>query len=250
MINMPSIYVLSTQRLRLNRLLANANAFNHFLLNNHFLLKLWICAMALSGWQNAIAKEFDDKGKLGGVIAVGGGATTGFGSDENGKSTSSFIGSAFQFHFGEEVWQRLHLGLSFDMNQGKTQDSKYNQSLFAFGAEARWRLNEAYQGLFFLGGMGIGAGGFETIKIKDKDDFPGGLSGGSIWKLGIGYVIPLYDQESKWLLSPKLVYQQLMAQSGAKTTIDSFALSVEILWGAGRKDPVQEAKGSVQRISQ
>jgi hypothetical protein len=212
------------------------------------LVKTLIIVFVIFGQGVGIAKEFDDKGKLGAVVAVGGGATMGYGSDENGKATSSFIGSAFQFHFGEEVWQRLHLGLSFDMNQGKTQDDKYNQSLFVFGAEARWRLNEAYQGLFFLGGMGIGAGGFETIKIKDQDDFPGGLSGGSIWKLGMGYVIPLYEGGSKWLLSPKLVYQHLSAQSGAKTTVDSFAFSIEILWGAGRKDAVQEAKGEVQRI--
>ncbi len=205
---------------------------------NPFLIALF-SYFILSGIAYA---DFDDKGKLGGVLAFSAGSSIGYGTDTDGKSSSSFIGTAFQFHFGEEVWQGLHLGLSFDMAQGKTQDDKYNQSLFAFGPEIRWRLSDDYRGFYFIGGIGVGGGGLTTIKQKDKNDFPGGSSGGSIWKLGMGYVFPLYENQNRFLLSPKLLYQRMGEQFDSKATLDTFCLTIELLWGSGRKSVAEEAK--------
>jgi hypothetical protein len=176
----------------------------------------------------------DDRGPMGGMVSVGGGGYMGTGVDSNGQRLASHLGGSFNLSFGEEVWPRLFLGLGVESHFGRTQDEDYDSMFYAFGLEARYRLTQRQRGLIVLGGLGIGGGGF-TFTEGASEINPGGSSGGSVWKLGLGYEIGLSEGPRGFTLIPRLIYQRLGAQMDSQVSMDLVSINFELMWTAGRQ---------------
>ena len=175
----------------------------------------------------------DDRGPMGGMISLGGGGYMGTGVDSEGQRLASHLGGSFNLSFGEEVWPRLFLGLGIESHFGQTQDQNYESMFYAFGLEGRYRLSQKQRGLIALAGLGIGGGGF-TFKEGESEKNPGGSSGGSVWKIGIGYEIGVSDGPRGLTLVPRLIYQRLGPQMESKVSMDLISLNFELMWTSGR----------------
>ena len=175
----------------------------------------------------------DDRGPMGGMMAIGGGGYVGTGVDSDGQRLSSHLGGSFNLSFGEEVWPRLFLGLGIESHFGQTQDQNYDSMFYAFGLEGRYRLTQKQRGLIVLGGLGIGGGGF-TFKGGESEKTPGGSSGGSVWKMGIGYEIGLSEGPRGTTIVPRLIYQRLGPQMDSQVSMDLVSINFEIMWTSGR----------------
>ena len=171
---------------------------------------------------------------MGGVISVGGGGYIGTGTDSEGQRLSSNLGGSFNLSFGEEVWPRLFLGLGIESHFGQTQDQKYQAMFYAFGLEGRYRLTPQQKGLIILGGIGLGGGGF-TYKEGESEKNPGGSSGGSVWKVGVGYEIDLSDKSRGFTLIPRIMYQRLGPQMESQVAMDLVSINFEVMWSSGRE---------------
>ena len=190
----------------------------------------------------------DDRGAMGGMISFAGGGYIGTGADENGERLSSQIGSSFSLSFGEEVWSGLFLGLSTEGHMGQTQDQAYDAMFYAFGLESRFRLSPQQRGLILIGGLGIGGGGF-TFKDGESKKNPGGSSGGSVWKVGLGYEIGLSDQPRGWTLIPRFLYQRLGPQMESEVSIDLVSINLELMWTSARSLSKQSETKTLSELS-
>lgn len=175
----------------------------------------------------------EDRGAMGGSYALSGGGYVVTGEDGEGARLPSQYGYSLGLFLGEEVLPKIFVGVHFDVHldefSGGEEPSK--SQIFAFGLEGRARLTGDARGLLLLGGIGIGAGGF----IASGESLTGAeaSSGGSIWKLGLGYELGGKEVTS-FTYIPKLTFQRLGPQMESSVSVNVIALSVEVLYGAGR----------------
>ena len=201
---------------------------------NPYFFKFFATILILGCMSSVAYAVPDDRGAMGGMISIGGGGYVGTGEDESGDRLSSPIGGSFNLSFGEEVWPRLFFGLSIDSHIGQTQDQNYDAMFFAFGLETRYRLTQKQRGLIVLGGLGIGGGGF-TFKKEASEKTPGGSSGGSVWKVGVGYEIELSETPRGFTLVPRLIYHRLGPQMESQVSMDLISINFELMWTSGRQ---------------
>jgi hypothetical protein len=175
----------------------------------------------------------EDRGAMGSSYALSGGGYVVTGEDGEGVRLPSQYGYSLGLFLGEEVLPKIFVGVHFDVHldefAGGEEPSK--SQMFAFGLEGRARLTGDARGLLLLGGIGIGAGGFIAAgeSLTDAE----ASSGGSIWKLGLGYELG-GKQVTGLTYIPKLTFQRLGPQMESSVSINVIALSVEVLYGAGR----------------
>ena len=135
---------------------------------------------------------------------------------------------------GEEVLPKLFVGIGVDAHIdtfGSAQEPSLSQ-LFAFGLEGRYRLSSSERGLLLIGGIGIGAGGFaaegESLLSSETS------SGGSIWKLGLGYELG-GEESAGFTYIPRILFQRLGPQMESEVVINAISLGIEVLYASGRE---------------
>ena len=197
-----------------------------------FTLLLVNCLLYMAEDSQAYAAP-EDRGAMGSSYALSGGGYVATGEDGEGIRLPSQYGYSLGLFLGEEVLPKIFVGVHFDVHldefTGGEEPSK--SQMFAFGLEGRARLTGDARGLLLLGGIGIGAGGF--IAAGESLTDAQASSGGSIWKFGLGYELG-GKQVTGLTYIPKLTFQRLGPQMESSVSVNVIALSVEVLYGAGR----------------
>lgn len=181
----------------------------------------------------------DDRGSMGGVYAFALGGVIITGEDEEGNRLHSHYGGSAHLMLGEEVLPRLFVGIGIDAHLdtlGGEPEPSLSQ-LFAFGLEGRYRLSAQSSGLLFIGGIGIGAGGFASQgeSVFSSDD----SSGGSVWKLGLGYELG-GDGGSGMTYIPRLLFQRLGPQMESSVGVNAISFGLELLYASGRQSKSED----------
>ena len=196
-------------------------------------LLFMITVLTLS-WSTVTWGAPDDRGAMGGVYAIGLGGFISTGEDDQGARLSSEYGMSVHLMLGEEVLPKLFVGIGIDAHidpvSGVVEPSL--SQLYAFGMEGRYRLSGETRGLLLIGGLGIGAGGYasagESLLSSDTS------SGGSIWKLGVGYELG-GESPDGFTYTPRLLFQRLGPQMESQVSVNMLSLSVELLYASGRE---------------
>ena len=175
----------------------------------------------------------EDRGMMGPTYALSSSGFVMTGQDGDGNRLPSQYGYGFALFLGEEVLPKLFVGVHLDtyFDQFTDGEEPSSSQLFAFGLEGRIRVTGQERGLYLLGGIGIGAGGFlaqgESLTEAEAS------SGGSIWKLGMGYELG-GEEVSGFTYSPKLTFQRLGPQMESSVSVNVMSLGLEILYASGR----------------
>ena len=137
---------------------------------------------------------------------------------------------------GEEVWPRLQLGLGLDFAAGSSQDERYETQLFFFGLDSAYQLGAARSGgLSLHGGIGLGAGSLNEAPGAPLSAREGsGSVGGSLWRLGLAYRLPLSDTSRGFTLRGRLDLHRVRSQSDSSMSFTLISLGLGIEWASGR----------------
>lgn len=173
----------------------------------------------------------DTRGKRGWYIGGGGGAVLGTGVDDKGRDTGSYIGSGGQFRFGEEVIDRLTLGLEFGGAGGSADDFK--AGLGGFFLQATYRPGWGTEGLVALLGTGVGGGSLtpdESVKGA-----PDGAGGGALFQLGLSYEFDFFGAPDEGVAFAPFVRWHFMPSTPDNAVqLSAFTLGLEVPFYAGR----------------
>jgi hypothetical protein len=217
-----------------------------YLANYHFRFSLYtFCILILIGLGSSITHATpDDRGAMGGLVALGIGGNLAFATDIDGQSTEMSSGFANHLTFGEEVWPNLFLGLNFAFNQGETLESTpKTASLFLFGLDTRYRFTGTSKkrpaGFLLLAGIGLGAGGVVANDTQSPKENVG-VSGGSVWKVGVGYEIPFTTKGRGFTLTPMVNFYHLRQQMDSLISMQLLNMGIEFMWSAGRQNKVSQ----------
>ena len=203
-----------------------------------FTIKLMIGLWVIVQSPNLYAAP-EDRGMMGGTYAFSSGGYVMTGQDGESNRLPSQYGYSFALFLGEEVLPKLCVGIHFDthLDQFSNGEEPSNSQMFAFGLEGRMRVTGQERGLYILGGIGIGAGGFlaqgESLTEAEAS------SGGSIWKLGLGYELG-GEKISGFTYSPKLIFQRLGPQMESTVGVNVVSLGLEILYATGRQSSTND----------
>ena len=81
----------------------------------------------------------------------------------------------------------------------------------------------------------MGAGGAVATDAQSQKDNTG-LSGGSVWKVGVGYEIPFTTKGRGFTLTPMLNFYHLRQQMDSLISMQLLSVGVEFMWSAGRQN--------------
>ncbi len=188
-------------------------------------------ALALLGLPRLSHAAEDDRGHRGWFVAGGGGAVMGQAIDKEGRRPDAFYGTGGHFRFGEEVIDRLTLGLDFGGAGGSGKD--YDIGAGGFALQATYRPGVLSEGFVLLGGTGLGAGAFTPAKgVTDPHE---GSGGGAFFQLGLSYELDFFGRPDEGVcFAPYLRWQFVPATDDAHVQISAFVLGIEVPYYAGR----------------
>lgn len=173
----------------------------------------------------------DTRGKRGWFVSGGGGALLGSAVDADGYSTANYFGGAGQLRFGEEVIDRLTLGLEFGGAGGGADD--FDAGLGGFFLQASFRPGLGTEGLVVLFGTGVG-GGSLTAK-DDTSGAPDGGAGGAIFQLGLSYELDFFGSPDEGLaFAPFLRWAIVPSTPDNAVSLSALTVGLEVPWYGGR----------------
>ncbi len=173
----------------------------------------------------------DTRGKRGWYIGGGGGAVLGTGVDDQGRDTGTYVGSGGQFRFGEEVIDRLTLGLEFGGAGGSADD--FAAGLGGFFLQATYRPGWGTEGLVAL--LGTGVGGGSLTPEKSVKGAPDGAGGGALFQLGLSYELDFFGAPDEGVAFAPFVRWHFMPSTPDNAVqLSAFTLGLEVPFYAGR----------------
>ena len=176
----------------------------------------------------------DDRGPRGTILSLGFAPHLGTFEDQSGDRGSS-VGGTGALSLTEEVWPRLQIGLGLDIGEGTAQDDRYAVQLFFFGLESSYQLSSGRSGLTVHGGIGLGAMTLSAVEGAPPSARTGeGSVGGSLWRLGLGYRIPLSNEAAGFTLLPRLDLHRVRPQSQSSMSYTMVGLALSLEWASGR----------------
>ena len=176
----------------------------------------------------------DDRGPRGTIISLGFAPHLGTFEDQSGDRGSS-IGGTGALSLTEEVWPRLQIGLGVDIGEGNSQDDRYTVQLFFFGLESSYQLSRGQSGLTVHGGIGLGAMTLSAAEGAPPSASTGeGNVGGSLWRLGLGYRVPLSNDAAGFTMLPRLDLHRVRPQSQSSMSYTMVGLALSLEWASGR----------------
>ena len=123
--------------------------------------------------------------------------------------------------------------------------------MFFFGLDGRYRLTGRNKkrpaGLLLLAGIGLGAGGVAVPVDNGEKDETEGVSGGSVWKVGLGYEIPFTTKGRGFTITPYVTFYHLRQQMESKISMQLISTGIEFMWSAGRQN--QASNRTSKRIN-
>ena len=124
----------------------------------------------------------EDRGRRGSYVALGAGLTVGTAVDDDGESAGSNTGQSFQLRFGEDVFDRLTLGLTLMGGSAEGNQSLYTSAHGGLLMDFSWQFDDSVPFLL-VGGTGLGVG---QLTEKGEEGFSGSFAGG-IHMIGAQY---------------------------------------------------------------
>ena len=174
----------------------------------------------------------DTRGRRGWFVSGGGGALLGSGVDADGRDTASYFGGAGQLRVGEEVIDRLTLGLEFGGAGGGADD--FDAGLGGFFLQASFRPALGTESLVCLLGTGVGGGSF-TAKEDAASGAPDGGAGGAIFQLGLSYELDFFGSPEEGLaFAPFVRWHIVPSTPDNAVQFSAFLVGLELPWYAGR----------------
>ena len=175
----------------------------------------------------------DDRGPRGIFVAGGGGFALTSGVDDEGQRAPMAYGSGGHFRFGEEVIERLTLGLELGGSGGTGDD--FEAGLGGFAVQASYRPGLLTEGLVFLVGTGVGGGSLTPTTEVDDGTAPKGTGGGAFHLLAVQYELDLNGPANDgFALSPSLRVYLLPSTTGHPVRLTSFVVGLESVYYFGR----------------
>lgn len=173
----------------------------------------------------------DTRGKRGWFVSGGGGAVLGTGVDADGRDTTTYTGGGGQFRFGEEVLDRLTLGLEFGGAGAGADD--FDAGFGGFFLQASYRPGWGTESLVGMLGTGVGGGAF-TGK-EGVDGAPDGSGGGAIFQLGLSYELDFFGAPDEGVAFAPFVRWHLVPSTPDNSVqFSAFTLGLEVPFYAGR----------------
>lgn len=194
-------------------------------------LRACVAGAALVAAATGAQAAEDTRGQRGWFVAGGGGGVIGTAVDDKGRDTPSYFGSGGQFRFGEEVIDRLTLGLEFGGAGGGSSD--FDAGLGGFFLQGTYRPGWGTEGLVALFGTGVGGG--SLTPAKDVDGAPDGAGGGAIFQLGLSYELDFFGAPDEGIaFAPFVRWHFVPSTPDNEVQFSAFTLGLEVPYYAGR----------------
>lgn len=171
----------------------------------------------------------DDRGKRGWYVSGGGGGVLGRAVDDDGRDTPSYFGFGGQLRVGEEVLDRLTIGLEFGGGGGSGED--FEAGLGGFFLQAGYRPGWLGEGLVFMLGTGVGGGSLTA----NSETAPEGAGGGAIYQAALSWELDFFGAPDEGIaFAPTLRWIFVPDTPDNEVQFSAFTLGLEIPYYAGR----------------
>ena len=172
----------------------------------------------------------DDRGQRGTYLALSGAVAMGTADDDKGRSAGSHLGHSYHLRFGEEVFDRLTLGMMLTGGSAKANQDLYELLFGGLLVDLSWQFMSDVP-LSLLIATGLGGAKIDPVGV---DEFTGTVAG-AIHVIGLQYDFHWRQSSgAQWTLSPCLRAQFLPASGDALAQVTTWSHGLEAAWSWGR----------------
>ena len=190
-----------------------------------FLTVLLLCMLSHSG----LAAP-DDRGQRGTYLSLSGALAMGTAIDDRGQNAGSHLGHSYHLRVGEEVFDRLTLGMMLTGGTARANQDLYDLFFGGLLVDLSWQFMSDVP-LSVLIATGLGGARMDSV---GDEGFTGTVAG-AIHVIGLQYDFHWHQPSgAQWTLSPYLRAQFLPASGDALAQVTIWSFGAETTWSWGR----------------
>ena len=194
------------------------------------MFRVFLTVVFIGALNNTSVSAPDDRGQRGTYLALSGSLAIGTADDDSGRSAGSHLGHSYHLRFGEEVFDRLTLGMMLTGGTAKANQDLYDVFFGGLLVDLSWQFMSDVP-LSLLIATGLGGASIDSV---GEDGFTGTVAG-AIHVIGMQYDFHWRQSSgAQWTLSPCLRSQFLPASGDALAQVTTWSVGVEAAWSWGR----------------